>query len=341
MKNRKELILKEIVDGYIETGEPISSKMILDEYDLDYSSATVRNDMHELEEGGYLKKPYTSGGRVPTVEGYRYFVSWLIELSELSGEEQKAVVEAYEFEQQNTERLLRNTATLLANITGYTGFVLGPDLEKREVKYFTLTQLDQTHLMAILVTDIGLVENRVIELDRKISREELERLNPLLADKLEGTQLKQLKELRDINLNEEGWYDKLTRDSFLLIRRFLRERSERRLYLEGTLNILGNGPEEEQDPEKLRKVFDFLNEKSLARITESCKDEDNQITAMVGLNDGSSETEILPYSLIIKRLASCSSSLGILGPINMDYSKSFSTVQYIGSRLDTLLTAGK
>ncbi|MBS3788774.1 hypothetical protein KGY77_09935, partial [Candidatus Bipolaricaulota bacterium] len=129
MKNRKELILKEIVDGYIETGEPVSSKMILEKYDLDYSSATVRNDMHELEEERYLKKPYTSGGRVPTIEGYRYFVSWLIELSELSGEEQRAIVEAYEFEQQNTERLLRNTATLLANITGYAGFVLGPDLE--------------------------------------------------------------------------------------------------------------------------------------------------------------------------------------------------------------------
>lgn len=341
MKNRKELILKEIVDGYIETGEPISSKMILEEYDLDYSSATVRNDMHELEEEGYLKKPYTSGGRVPTIEGYRYFVSWLIELSELSGEEQRAVVEAYEFEQQNTERLLRNTATLLANITGYTGFVLGPDLEEREVKYFTLTQLDETHLMAILVTDIGLVENRVIESDRKITQDELDRINPLLSDKLEGTQLKHLKELKDINLNEEGWYDKLTRDSFLLIRSFLRERSERRLYLEGSLNILGNGPEKDQDPDKLRKVFGFLNEQNLAKITESCRDKDNQITAIVGLNDDSGEAEQLPYSLIIKRLVNCSSSLGIVGPVNMDYSKSFSTVQYIGNRLDALLTAGK
>ena len=336
MKNRKELILKEIVDGYIETGEPISSKMILEEYDLDYSSATVRNDMHELEEEGYLKKPYTSGGRVPTIEGYRYFVSWLIELSELSGEEQRAVVEAYEFEQQNTERLLRNTATLLSNITGYTGFVLGPDLEEREVKYFTLTQLDETHL-----TDIGLVENRVIESDRNITKEELDRINPLLADRLEGTQLKHLTDLKDVNLNEDGWYDKLTRDSFLLIRNFLRERSERRLYLEGTLNILGNGGEEDQDPEKLKKVFSFLNEKSLARITESCEDNENQITAIVGLNDESDNSELLPYSLIMKRLVNCSSSLGIIGPVNMDYSKSFSTVQYIGSRLDTLLTAGK
>ncbi|MFB6215128.1 MAG: HrcA family transcriptional regulator, partial [Candidatus Bipolaricaulia bacterium] len=135
------------------------------------------------------------------------------------------------------------------------------------MKYFTLTQLDETHLMAILVTDIGLVENRVIESDRKITQEELDRINPLLSDRLEGTQLKHLKELKDINLNEEGWYDKLTRDSFLLIRSFLRERSERRLYLEGSLNILGNGPGEEQDPEKLRRVFDFLSEKNLAKIT--------------------------------------------------------------------------
>ncbi len=338
MKNRKELILKEIVDGYIETGEPISSKMILEEYNLDYSSATVRNDMHELEDEGYLKKPYTSGGRVPTVEGYRYFVSWLLELSELSGEEQKAIVEAYDFEQQNTERLLRNTATLLANITGYAGFVLGPDLEERHVRYFTLTQLDRTHLMAILVTDIGLVENRVIESDREITEEELEQINPLLSDRMEGTQLKKLKELQNVDLNEEGWYDKLTRDSFLLIRNFLRERSERRLYLEGPLNIIGDGLEEKQDPEKLKKVFNYLDEENLERITDSCEENENQITAIVGLQD---ETDLLPYSMIIKRLANCSSTLGIMGPINMDYSKSFSTVQYIGSRLDSLLTGGK
>jgi len=338
MKNRKELILKEIVDGYIETGDPISSKMILEEYDLDYSSATVRNDMHELEDEGYLKKPYTSGGRVPTVEGYRYFVSWLLELSELSGEEQRAIVEAYDFEQQNTERLLRNTATLLANITGYAGFVLGPDLEERRVKYFTLTQLDRTHLMAILVTDIGLVENRVIESDREITRGELEQLNPMLSQRLEGIKLKKLKEMQNVDLNEEGWYDKLTRDSFLLIRNFLRERSERRLYLEGPLNIIGDGLKEKQDPEKLKKVFDYLNEENLEEITESCRENENQITAIVGLKD---DSELLPYSMIIKRLANCSSTLGITGPINMDYSKSFSTVQYIGSRLDSLLTAGK
>lgn len=337
MKNRKELILKEIVDGYIDTGEPVSSRLILDEYDLDYSSATVRNDMHELEEEGYLKKPYTSGGRVPTIEGYRYFVSWLLELSELSGEEQRAIVEAYEFEQQNTERLLRNTASLLANITGYAGFVLGPDLEDRSVKYFTMTQLDRRHLMAILVTDIGLVENRVIESERDITEEELDQIVSLLSDRLEGMQLKELKELRDLNLNEEGWYDKLTRDSFMLIRNFLKERTERRLYLEGSLNIIGNDSEGTQDNDKLKRVFEYLSEDKLAKITETCKDKDNQINALVGINDHSN---LLPYSLIVKRLANCSSSLGVLGPVNMDYSKSFSTVQYIGSRLDTLLTGG-
>ena len=338
MKNRKELILKEIVDGYIESGEPVSSNMILNQYDLDYSSATVRNDMHELEEEGYLKKPYTSGGRVPTIEGYRYFVSWLLELSELSGEEQRAIVEAYEFEQQNTERLLRNTATLLANITGYTGFVLGPDLEQRRVRYFTLTQLDRTHLMAILVTDIGLVENRVLESEREITQEELDQIVSLLSDRLEGMKLKELKELKNLNLNEEGWYDKLTRDSFLLIRNFLKDRTERRLYLEGSLNIIGGDTQGSQDTEKLKRVFNYLDEDKLTKITETCKEKDKQINALVGIKDHST---LLPYSLIVKRLANCSSSLGIMGPINMDYSKSFSTVQYIGSRLDTLLTAGK
>lgn len=293
--------------------------------------------MHELEEEGYLKKPYTSGGRVPTIEGFRYFVSWLLELSELSGEEQRAIVEAYEFEQQNTERLLRNTATLLANITGYAGFVLGPELEERKVEYFTMTQLDRTHLMAILVTDIGLVENRVIESEREITEEELEKIVPLLSDRLEGLRLEELKDLKDLNLNEEGWYDKMTRDSFMLIRNFLKERTERRLYLEGTLNVIGSNSEDSQDTDKLKRVFDYLEEDKLAKITETCKEKDNQINALVGIKD---HTELLPYSLIVKRLANCSSSLGILGPVKMDYSKAFSTVQYMGSRLDTLLTAG-
>ncbi|MBS3814567.1 hypothetical protein KGY63_04225, partial [Candidatus Bipolaricaulota bacterium] len=142
----------------------------------------------------------------------------------------------------------------------------------------------------------------------------------------------------NLNLNEEGWYDKLTRDSFLLIRNFLKERTERRLYLEGSLNIIGGDTQESQDTEKLKRVFNYLDEDKLTKITETCKDKDKQINALVGIKDHST---LLPYSLIVKRLANCSSSLGIMGPINMDYSKSFSTVQYIGSRLDTLLTAGK
>ncbi|MFP3953177.1 MAG: heat-inducible transcriptional repressor HrcA [Candidatus Acetothermia bacterium] len=338
MKNRKELILKEIVDQYIETGKPVSSKILLDKYDLNFSSATVRNDMHELEEDGYLEKPYTSGGRIPTVEGYRYFVNWLLELSDLSSEEQRAIVEAYEFEQQDTGRLLRNTASLLANITGYTGFVLGPNLEERRVKFFTLTRLDRRHLLAILVTDIGLVENRIIRADRDVDSGQLEQIVPLLSDRLQGKKIGDLMELKNVELNEEGWYDKLTRDSFLFIKKFMEERNYRRFYIEGTLNLISDEENPDQDTRDLKKALTRLDGKRLARMAEKCDKEKNNINAVVGLDDASS---FLPYSLVVKHLANCSSSLGILGPIDMDYSKSFSTVQYIGSRLDSLLTAGK
>lgn len=338
MKNRKELILKEIVDQYIDTGEPVSSKVLLNKYDLNYSSATVRNDMHELEEEGYLEKPYTSGGRIPTVEGYRYFVNWLLELSDLSHEEQRAIVEAYEFEQQDTGRLLRNTASLLANITGYTGFVLGHDLEERRVKYFTLTPLDNRHLLAILVTDIGLVENRIIQSDQRIDEEQIEKIVPMLSEKLQGKKIGDLMELKDVKLNEEGWYDKLTRDSFLFIKKFMQERNYRRFYIEGTLNLLGEEREADQDTRKLKRALTSLDENTLAKMTEKCDEENKNINAVVGLDD---KSQFLPYSLVVKHLANCSSSLGIMGPIDMDYSKSFSTVQYIGSRLDSLLTAGK
>ncbi len=338
MKNRKELILKEIVDHYIDSGEPVSSKVLLDKYDLSYSSATIRNDMHELEEEGFLKKPYTSGGRIPTVEGYRYFVNWLLELSELSHEEQKAVVEAYEFEHQNTERLLRNTASLLSNITGYTGFVLGPNLEDRQVAFFTLTQLDKHHLLAILVTDVGLVENRVIKSKKEVDGKQLNKIVPMLTDRLQGKKIEDLMKLKDVSLNEEGWYNKLTRDSFLFVKKFMQERSYRRLYTEGLLNLISEDPHNDQDARQLKQALKWLDEETLSKMTEKCDEDNNDMNVLVGIDD---DSQFLPYSLITKNLANCSSSLGVLGPIDMDYSKSFSTVQYIGNRLDSLLTAGK
>jgi len=340
MENRKELILKEVVDQYIAKREPVSSKILLENYDLPFSSATIRNDMHALEEEGFIEKPYTSGGRIPTVKGYRYFVNWLTELSELTNEERREIVRAYEFEQQNTDRLLRNTATLLANVTGYLGFVLSPDLERTKVKHFTLTKLDARHLMAILVTRVGLVENKIIRTEKEIPEEELEQIIDILNDRLEGKKMVDMKKLEQLKLDEGGWYDKLIRDSLVVIKSLLQERSERRLYQSGVLNLLENSPIQAQEGlSQLQGALELVEDKELLiQTAQSCSEHQKGIEAVVGVERAG---EMLPYSLVLKLLSNCSGLIGVMGPLEMDYSKSFSAVQYIGNRLDTLLTAGE
>lgn len=339
MENRKELILKEIVDQYISSGQPVSSKMLLEEYELSFSSATVRNDMHTLEEDGFINKPYTSGGRVPTVQGYRYFVDWLLELSDLTNEERKEVVEAYNFKRQDAERLLRITVKLLANITGQLGFVLAPDLEEATLESFNIVRLDPFHLMAVFVTELGLVDHRIIRLDNKIPQEELSQLTELLNQKLQGRKLKELQGLEQLELDEEGWYDKTMRDSIMVIRQFVEERINRRLYSEGTMNLIGNlSSEQPGQLSELNEALQYIqDQETILSAMKDCDDSRHDISAVVGIE---TDSDTLNYSLIINRLANCSSAVGILGPLRMDYSKSFSAIHYIGSRLESLLTVG-
>ena len=340
MENRKELILKEVVDQYIQTGNPVSSQILLEEYDLSLSSATIRNDMHALEQEGYLQKPYTSGGRIPTLKGYRYFVDWLIELSELSTEERKEIVNTYEFQRRDAEKLLRLTAMLLANITGYAGLVMAPNLEEAELENVTLVKLDQHHLMVIFVTEWGLVDNRIIQLDKEIPDPELNQISQMLNEKLRGRKLKEMNNLEKLNLEEGGWYDKLMRDSLLVVKEFLEEQLDRRLFFEGTLNLLESLENDtEEELSQLRKMLTCVHDQQwLTEIIENTSSSQNKrIRAVVGIEAGK---DTLDYSLIAKRLTGCSSAIGVVGPVRMNYGRSFSAVQYIGNRLETLLNAG-
>jgi heat-inducible transcriptional repressor len=155
MDARKRLILKEIVDHYIRTGKAVSSQTILEKYGLSVSSATIRNEMKYLEKHGYITKSWSSSGRIPTAKGYRFFVDWLLELSELARKEQHAILEAYAFQRQRLDELLQQTAFLLASLTGHLGFVLAPRLDQTALEFIAFVKLPPDHALAVLVSDLG------------------------------------------------------------------------------------------------------------------------------------------------------------------------------------------
>jgi heat-inducible transcriptional repressor len=190
MDARKRLILKEIVDHYIRTGKAVSSQTILEKYGLSVSSATIRNEMKYLEKHGYITKSWSSSGRIPTAKGYRFFVDWLLELSELARKEQHAILEAYAFQRQRLDELLQQTAFLLASLTGHLGFVLAPRLDQTALEFIAFVKLPPDHALAVLVSDLGIVESRIIP--TALPEEQLERIGQFLNRALRGRRLGEL-----------------------------------------------------------------------------------------------------------------------------------------------------
>jgi len=337
MDQRKRLILKQIVDLYIKTGEPVSSGALLAEYGLPVSSATVRNEMHYLEEQGYIEKPYSSSGRVPTEKGYRFFVDWLLELSELGRQERHAVTEWYRFPRQEIERLLRNTAFLLANITGLVGFVLPPRLEETRLERITLARLGPEQLLVVLVSNLGLIDSQVVT--GRFTPEELEEIGTLLNRRLGGRTFTEIaREVRRFFAEEEGsWIEPAVKNSFELLGEVISRKSHRRLYIEGLLNMMELILERADGEDRLGVIRLLGDERRFAEFLHRVGRE-GEIKALIGSENPLPE---LRQCSIVAMGYGYSGVLGVLGPIRMDYSKAFSATRYVGNRLQTILSAAE
>jgi len=331
MDQRKRLILKEIVDRYIKYGRPVSSQTLLEEYGLSVSSATIRNDMKYLEKHGYISKAYSSAGRVPTQKAYRFFVDWLLELSELTRREQHQLIESYAFRRPEMSELLRQAAFLLAQLSGLLGFVLAPKLEETKLEYISLIKIDPEHAVVVMISDLGTIESRVIR--AKVIADELSEINELLNRRFIGRRLSEIgREIERLTAAED-WQEALMRDAFSLLSEFVATSSRRRLYVEGMLNLIKTTLDQ-FGYEKAQKLMALLEdeagfEQSLERAGEA-----EDLYCLIGKENPI--RELRDYSLVAMPYG-YSGILGVLGPTRMDYSKACSATKYIGSRLKTIL----
>jgi len=335
MDARKRLILKEIVDHYIRTGKAVSSQTILEKYGLSVSSATIRNEMKYLEKHGYITKAWSSSGRIPTAKGYRFFVDWLLELSELARKEQHAILEAYGFQRQRLDELLKQTAFLLASLTGHLGFVLAPRLDQTEFESVTLVKLTPDHALAVIISNLGIVESQVIP--TKLPQEQLDRIAHLLNRTLRGQRLGLIcEQLQASSL--EGWADPVTQDASVILQQLLPP-ARQQLYIEGLLHLLQTVFTWDEAIEEARKLLTLLEDES--RFIEAIRQAQRgsgELSTVIG--EEHTVRELRPYSLISLQYG-YDGALGVLGPVRMDYSKVVSTTQYIGNRLRAILTVSR
>ncbi|MBQ2317268.1 MAG: heat-inducible transcription repressor HrcA, partial [Lachnospiraceae bacterium] len=189
LDERKEKILYAIIQNYLETGEPVGSRTISKNSELNLSSATIRNEMSDLEELGYIVQPHTSAGRIPSDKGYRFYVDRLMAEKD---QEVSDIKELMIEKTEKMEKLLKQVVKVLANNTQYATMISAPALSKSSVKFVQLSAVDEHHILSVVVMNGNLVKNKIIEVDKPLDNENLLKLNMLLNTNLNGLTVSQI-----------------------------------------------------------------------------------------------------------------------------------------------------
>ncbi|TGA99570.1 heat-inducible transcriptional repressor HrcA [Sporolactobacillus shoreae] len=264
LTERQLFLLQLLVNDYIVSAEPVGSRSISKRDDVHYSPATIRNELADLEEMGYLEKTHLSSGRVPSEKGYRFYVDHLLSPAMLSDLEMKNIRDAYRRKFSETEELIHVTAELLSEFTNYTAIMLGPELLEMKLKHIQFVRLSGNKGVMIIVTDSGHVENRVVTFPSEIKAEDIEKIVNILNEKLNMVPLYQLQK----RLNEE-FRDVLRRNvsnyehAMTLLRDSLEINDPEQIFYSGKSKILSQP--EFQDIDKVISLLNVFEGKDLIR----------------------------------------------------------------------------
>ena len=335
MDERKWTILKAIIKTYLETGEPVGSRTISKYTDLNLSSATIRNEMSDLEEMGYILQPHTSAGRIPSDAGYRFYVDHMME------EKDQEVAEMKEMMLQRQDRMelmLKQVVKYLAVNTNYATMITGPVYHQTKLKFIQLSVVNDTQILAVIVTETNVVKNKIIEIEHGLDRETILKLNVLLNTSLNGLTLEQINLGTISALKEEaGIHSDVIGKVLDIVAEAISQEEDVEIYTSGATNFFKYP--ELSDSEKASELISTFEEKHpLAQLMSGCEGQDeNGIQVYIGqeaplatMRDCSVVTA--SYDLG----GGMYGRIGIVGPKRMDYEKVVSVLRNITSRLDEI-----
>ena len=334
LDNRKKKILQAIVEEYIETAEPVSSKSIVEKHKMDYSSATIRNDMAELEKIGLLDKPHTSAGRVPSAKGYRYYVDELLNYNNISRQEIKYIQTQLESKINQIEDLTKITTTTLSEITHYTSVGISPRAEDQAIQDIKFVLLGSRMLMAVILTENGLIKETIIKFEEDINQEQVDTLTYLFNNKLKGRPLTDIEGPFEEYMHQEmDSMLKVVKPVLKQIKKVLEE--DVQIYTEGA-NKSFDLPEF-QSLEVAKNFVNILNTEKAKQLVQILNTGDNNQEINVYIGDENSDEILKEFSIITFTHKDKSKDLGtiaIIGPTRMDYSKVISAMRYISKKLN-------
>ena len=331
LEKRQRQVLQAIIEEYINTAEPVSSGTIVENYNLGCSSATIRNDMAELEKLGYLEKPHTSSGRIPSAKGYRFYVDELLNDEKISLEEIQYIKSKLETKVNEIEDLTKIATDTLSEITHYTTVAIGPDANNNIISDVKFISLGNRILMAVVLTENGAIKETIIKYDEDISDTQIESLNFLFRNKLLG------KPLTKIDKPMEEYIISSMEDQVDVIKPIINqmnkslEQSEY-IYLEGANNVF--------DFPEFRKIDTARNFLSILDTKEQVMEILNSGIAKdinIYIGEENEKEELKDLSIVTFRHSVGNrdfGTIGIIGPKRMDYSKVISVMKYISKKLN-------
>lgn len=336
LDDRKKKILQAVICNYLETGEPVGSRTISKYTDLNLSSATIRNEMADLEEMGYILQPHTSAGRIPSDKGYRLYVDTMLE------EKEREVVEMKEMlleRQDKMETLLKQVARVLAQNTQYATMISAPQPRRNRLKFIQLSRVDEHQLLAVIVIEGNVIKNNILAVDEELSDETLLKLNILLNTTLNGLSIDKINlEMITAMKQQAGIHSDIVSDVIDAVAEAIRSEEDLQIYTSGTNNIFRYP--ELADQQKASELINTFEEKQLlGELLRENREESEGTDIQVYIGEETSVQSMRDCSVVTAAYElgdGMKGTIGIVGPKRMDYDKVVATLRTIQSQLDVL-----
>ena len=327
--NRRERVLKLIVEHFIKTAEPVGSRTLIEEYDLNYSSATIRAEMNSLEQEGYLEKTHTSSGRVPSSKGYRYYIEHLRERS-VSEEFKYQMQSILDEKIQSIDDVIKESCEILSQMTSLASIVLGPNATQEKLVSVQLVPISETSATCVFITDQGYVENKTFVLNEKTSLSDVESCVKLLNERLKGTTISELIPkmkaikplLNDYVIDHDVIYQAML-EAFVGF-------AKDRLSAYGKEELFEQ-PEFRDDAAKIRKLIELFDSPEVFREVE--EEGDQEISIHIG-GESTGDDDVSIISAKVKVPGQKEGSIAIVGPKRMDYDQVVSSMEYLLNEIE-------
>lgn len=335
LTERQELILKTIIQDFTNTHEPVGSKTVMNQLPIKVSSATIRNEMAVLEDKGLIEKTHSSSGRIPSTEGYRYYLDNLVQPLQLPEEMYHEI--GYQFDQpfNQVDEIVKEAAKILSDLTDYTAFAEGPEAKDVMITGFRIVPLAPRQVMAILVTSDGGVKNQVYTLPRHISGEEIEQAVRLINDQLVGRNLKDINKDTFAQLSGNNVVGKNLPEFLELLESVIKDAASEQMYVDGQLNLLNNA--ENSDLQEIKSLYELINSNHLAgELIDLSDSQKEKYPVHVRLGSELQNDLLKDFSLVTAEYSVGNygrGTIAILGPRNMPYSEMIGLMEYFRQEL--------